>query len=142
MNHLKSMTIPEIGVILKELGQPAFRAKQVYSWLHKGVRSYEEMTNLPKALRDTLQEKYPILVSTLLGGLILGVMGTLLPLTMFSGEHEIHTLMETYLDLAPWLLILTGGAKLLLTCVCIQSGWRGGHFFPVIFCGIRLSIRI
>ena len=60
MNKLKSMTIPEIGVILKELGQPAFRAKQVYSWLHKGVRSYEEMTNLPKALRDTLQEKYPI----------------------------------------------------------------------------------
>ena len=60
MNRLKSMTIPEIGVILKELGQPAFRAKQVYSWLHKGVRSYEEMTDLPKALRDTLQEKYPI----------------------------------------------------------------------------------
>ncbi len=60
MNKLKSMTIPEIGVILKELGQPAFRAKQVYSWLHKGVRSYEGMTNLPKALRDTLQEKYPI----------------------------------------------------------------------------------
>ena len=60
MNHLKSMTIPEIGVILKELGQPAFRAKQVYSWLHKGVRSYEEMSNLPKALRDTLQEKYPL----------------------------------------------------------------------------------
>ena len=60
MNHLKSMTIPEIGVILKELGQPAFRAKQVYSWLHRGVRSYEEMSNLPKTLRDTLQEKYPI----------------------------------------------------------------------------------
>ena len=60
MNHLKSMTIPEIGVILKELGQPAFRAKQVYSWLHKGVRSYEQMSNLPKALRDALQEKYPI----------------------------------------------------------------------------------
>ena len=60
MNQLKSMTIPEIGVILKELGQPAFRAKQVYSWLHKGVRSYEEMSNLPKALRDTLREKYPL----------------------------------------------------------------------------------
>ena len=60
MNHLKSMTIPEIGVILKELGQPAFRAKQVYSWLHKGVRDYSEMTNLPKTLRDTLAEKYPI----------------------------------------------------------------------------------
>ncbi len=60
MNHLKSMTVPEISQVLKELGQPAFRAKQVYSWLHKGVRSYEEMTNLPKALRDTLAEKFPI----------------------------------------------------------------------------------
>ena len=62
MNHLKSMTIAEIGAVLKELGQPAFRAKQVYSWLHKGVRSYEEMSNLPKALRDTLAERYPLYI--------------------------------------------------------------------------------
>ena len=60
MNHLKSMTISEIGTVLKELGQPAFRAKQVYSWLHKGVRSYEEMTNLPQSLRQTLSGQYPI----------------------------------------------------------------------------------
>ena len=60
MNHLKSMTLPELSAVLKELGQPAFRAKQVYTWLHKGVRSYEEMTNLPKALRDSLQAQYPI----------------------------------------------------------------------------------
>ena len=60
MKHIKSMTIPEIGEVLKELGQPTFRAKQVYSWLHKGAASYEEMTNLPKALRDTLHERYPI----------------------------------------------------------------------------------
>ena len=58
--NLKSMTQPEIGAVLKELGQPAFRAKQVYTWLHKGVRGYDEMTNLPKFLRDTLAEKYPI----------------------------------------------------------------------------------
>ena len=58
--NLKSMTLPELTAALKELGQPAFRGKQVYTWLHKGVRSYEEMTNLPKALRDTLAEKYPI----------------------------------------------------------------------------------
>ena len=61
MKHIKSMTQPEIGALLKELGQPAFRAKQVYTWLHKGVRSYEEMSNLPKALRETLAEQYPIL---------------------------------------------------------------------------------
>ena len=57
---LKSMTLPEMTAELKELGQPAFRGKQVYTWLHKGVRSYEEMTNLPKGLRDALSEKYPI----------------------------------------------------------------------------------
>ena len=58
--NLKSMTMPEIGTVLKELGQPAFRAKQVFSWLHKGVRSYEEMSNLPQNLRAVLAEKYPI----------------------------------------------------------------------------------
>ena len=60
-NHLKSMTLTEMNSLFKELGQPAFRAKQVYTWLHKGVRSYEEMTNLPKNLRQTLEEKYPIM---------------------------------------------------------------------------------
>ena len=59
-NHLKSMTQAEIGAVLKELGQPAFRAKQVFSWLHKGVRSYDEMSNLPKALREALADKYPL----------------------------------------------------------------------------------
>ncbi|MBQ6999668.1 MAG: 23S rRNA (adenine(2503)-C(2))-methyltransferase RlmN [Oscillospiraceae bacterium] len=58
--NLKSLTQPELANILKELGQPAFRAKQVFTWLHKGVRSYDEMTNLPKGLRDTLAEHYPI----------------------------------------------------------------------------------
>ena len=60
MNHLKSMTAAEIGALLKEMGQPAFRGKQVFTWLHKGVRSYEEMTNLPKSLRDTLAANYPL----------------------------------------------------------------------------------
>ena len=58
--NLKSMTLPELTAVLKELGQPAFRAKQVYTWLHKGVRAYDEMTNLPKSLRDTLAREYPI----------------------------------------------------------------------------------
>ncbi len=58
--HLKSMTLPELTAAVQELGQPAFRGKQIYTWLHKGARSYEEMTNLPKALRDALAEKYPI----------------------------------------------------------------------------------
>ena len=59
--NIRSMTQPELAAICKELGQPAFRAKQVYVWLHKGVRSYDEMTNIPKAFREALAEKYPIL---------------------------------------------------------------------------------
>ena len=58
MNHLKSMTQAELGQVLKELGQPAFRAKQVFVWLHKGVKSFDEMTNLSKALREKLKEHF------------------------------------------------------------------------------------
>lgn len=58
--HLKSMTLAELEQVLKAMGQPAFRAMQIYTWLHSGARSYEEMTNLPKQLRNTLAEKYPI----------------------------------------------------------------------------------
>ena len=60
MNHLKSMTQQEIAQVLKDMGQPAFRAKQVYTWLHKGVRSYEEMSNLPQTLREKLAAEYPL----------------------------------------------------------------------------------
>ena len=53
--QLLSMTPEELGVYLKDLGQPAFRAKQVFAWLHQGV-PFERMSNLPKALRETLAE--------------------------------------------------------------------------------------
>jgi len=54
------MTQQELAQVLKDLGQPAFRAKQVFSWLHRGVRSCEEMSNLPKSLRALLDEQYPL----------------------------------------------------------------------------------
>ena len=57
--NIKAMTLPEMTAALKEMGQPAFRAKQIYTWLHKGVRSYDEMTNISKDLRARLQEAYP-----------------------------------------------------------------------------------
>ena len=60
--NLKSMTMVEICTVLKELQQPAFRAKQVFTWLHKGVRSYDEMSNLPQNLRAELANRYPICV--------------------------------------------------------------------------------
>ena len=60
MKHIKSLNLEEMGQLLKDLGQPAFRAKQVYTWLHKGVTSYDQMTNLPASLREILEKEYPI----------------------------------------------------------------------------------
>ena len=58
--NLKSKTLPELQALFKEMGEPAFRAKQVYQWLHRGVRTYDEMTNISQALRQRLAENYPI----------------------------------------------------------------------------------
>lgn len=55
----KSLTLPALTDALAELGQPAFRAKQVFTWLHRGAGSYDEMTNIPKSLREQMEEKYP-----------------------------------------------------------------------------------
>ena len=52
---LLDMTLEELKLYLTGLGQPAFRAKQVFSWLHKGA-AFDEMRNLPAALREKLKE--------------------------------------------------------------------------------------
>ena len=54
MTDLKSMTLEEMEVLLKGWGEPSFRAGQVFTWLHRGVASFDEMSNLPKALRERL----------------------------------------------------------------------------------------
>ena len=53
---IKSMTQEEITAEMKTLGESAFRGKQVFSWLHKGVTSFDEMSNLSKALREKLKD--------------------------------------------------------------------------------------
>ena len=57
---LKSMTLEEMQAAFKALGEPAFRAKQVFVWLHRGAASFDEMTNLSKPLRQKLDELYGI----------------------------------------------------------------------------------
>lgn len=64
MIDIKSMLPEELGAWLKELGQPSFRAKQIFQWLHRGVTSFDEMTNLPKTLRENLQAQSYITVPT------------------------------------------------------------------------------
>ena len=56
MIDLKSMTPEELAAWFREQGEPAFRAKQVFQWLYRGAVSFDEMTDLPKVLRQKLEE--------------------------------------------------------------------------------------
>jgi 23S rRNA (adenine2503-C2)-methyltransferase len=50
------MTLEELRAWLKEQGEPAFRAKQIFHWLYRGVTSFDEMSDLPKSLRQKLHD--------------------------------------------------------------------------------------
>lgn len=60
MKDIKSMLPEEIEAELKAMGQPKFRAGQIFDWLTKGVKSFDEMTNLSKDLRAKLSENFYI----------------------------------------------------------------------------------
>jgi 23S rRNA (adenine2503-C2)-methyltransferase len=61
MKNLRECTLAEIEQTVKDLGEPTFRAKQVYEWLwQKHAGSIQEMTNLSKALREKLSESFHI----------------------------------------------------------------------------------
>ena len=130
MKHIKSMTAPEIGEVLKELGQPAFRAKQVYSWLHKGVRDYSEMTNLPKALRDTLTEQYPICAPEVVRKQQSQKDGTIKYLWKLSDGNCVETVLMRYHH---------GNS----VCISTEVGCRMGCAFCASTIGglVRLKIR-
>lgn len=56
---IKSMTLEELKEEFKMQGLPAFRANQVYQWMHQKLAAgFEDMTNLSKDLRRELEEKY------------------------------------------------------------------------------------
>lgn len=58
---IKSMYVEEVKDLVTELGGKAFHGKQIYQWLHEKLAdSYDEMTNLSKAFRETLKEKAPL----------------------------------------------------------------------------------
>ena len=59
--NLKSISKKELVELLQSMGQPAFRAKQIESWIwEKGVNSFDDMTNLPKSLREELRAQYTL----------------------------------------------------------------------------------
>lgn len=62
---IRTFDVDDLKELMQELGQPAFRAKQIHEWLHvKNVRTFDEMTNLPAALRTQLAEQFPMSTPT------------------------------------------------------------------------------
>src|SRR2546430_5489655 len=52
---LRSMTPAELSALVERLGEPPFRARQLFRWVHhKGAASLDEMTDLPRAFRERL----------------------------------------------------------------------------------------
>ena len=60
MRDIKAMLPEEIAAALAEMGQPKYRAKQIFQWLARGASSFDEMTNLSKDLRAALAEQFYI----------------------------------------------------------------------------------
>ncbi|MBE6963041.1 MAG: 23S rRNA (adenine(2503)-C(2))-methyltransferase RlmN [Ruminococcaceae bacterium] len=96
MTDLKSMTQQEITALLQNMGQPAFRGKQVFSWLHKGVRNFEEMSNLPKPLRDRLAAECSLTPPTVARKQISQQDGTIKYLWELADGNCIETVLMRY----------------------------------------------
>ncbi len=96
MTDLKSMTQEEMGTLLKSWGEPAFRAGQVFAWLHKGVGSFDEMTNLPKSLREKLAEECYITHPTVERKQVSAQDGTIKYLWRLADGNCIETVLMRY----------------------------------------------
>ena len=53
---LKNMTEDELKEFIVSLGEKAFRGTQIFSWIYKGARTFDDMKNIPKSLKEKLQE--------------------------------------------------------------------------------------
>ena len=96
MTDIKSMTQEEITDALRALGEPAFRGKQVFSWLHKGVGSFEEMKNLSKPLRQRLEKEFYITVPTVARKQVSKLDGTIKYLWELRDGNCIETVLMSY----------------------------------------------
>ena len=96
MTDIKSMTQEEITDALKAMDESAFRGKQVFSWLHKGARSFDEMSNLSKSLREKLAAEFYITVPTVARKQVSKLDGTVKYLWELSDGNCIETVLMSY----------------------------------------------
>ena len=93
---LVSMTLPEIEADLAAMGEPKYRAKQVYEWLCRGVRDFEQMSNLPKALRDRLAANYRLYRPKVLSRQVSQIDGTIKYLWELYDGNAVETVVMSY----------------------------------------------
>ncbi len=114
---IKSMSLEEIQVFLKELGEAPFRAKQIFSWLHdKRCNTFEEMTNLSKALQFKLNEHAVILNAQQVKRLVSQIDGTIKYLFALKNGSIIESVLMRY-----------GYGN--TVCISTQAGCRMGCTF-------------
>ena len=96
MVDIKSMTLEELTAWFKEQGEPAFRAKQVFQWLYRGVTSFDEMSNLSKPLRQKLSENCFITAPKVARKQMSALDGTIKYLWELSDGNCIETVLMRY----------------------------------------------
>lgn len=93
---IKSMLPREIEEDLSQWGEPPFRAKQIFRWLHRGAASFQDMTDLSKTLREKLDEHYYINSLKLLRKLVSKVDGTIKYLWELEDGNAVETVVMKY----------------------------------------------
>ena len=96
LKDIGSMEEQEIAQELAALGEPAYRAAQVYQWLQSGVKSFDEMTNISKKLREVLVQNYYILSATIEKKLISAYDGTRKYLLSFPDGEAVESVLMKY----------------------------------------------
>ena len=92
---IRSFDFEELSSFLMELEQPKFRAKQIFKWLHSGIEDFDQMTNIPKALRDILKEKCYIANAEIVKKFVSKIDGTVKYVyELFDGEYIESVLMK------------------------------------------------
>lgn len=93
---IKSMLPEELEAALKELGEPKYRAKQIFVWLGKGVTSFEDMSNLSKPLREKLDNSFYITAPKPIRKQVSKEDGTIKYLWQLSDGSAIETVVMSY----------------------------------------------
>ena len=96
MTDILSLSIEELTIQLSELGYPQYRAKQVYEWLVRGCRDFQEMTNLPSSLRAELQNEYQLFAPIMLSKQVSKEDGTVKFLWGLNDGNSVETVVMRY----------------------------------------------